>query len=121
MYSRCGDVYASGKHVHRDDDYGRRTVAQLSNAFKRPKGTVCDLLDKRLTTPEYIMANAHKLIGVRNLRDIKNGDAAASQGRCCIALLGIWNWRGTNDQNGRTLDATVHAILCLRCAYEWSH
>lgn len=31
---------------------------------------------------------------------VKKADAAGSQGLCCIALLGVWNWRGTNEQGG---------------------
>jgi hypothetical protein len=33
---------------------------------------------------------------------IRKADAAASQGMCCIALLGVWNWRGRNDAAGLT-------------------
>jgi hypothetical protein len=28
-------------------------------------------------------------------------DAAVSNELCCVALLGVWNWRGTNDKDGR--------------------
>lgn len=31
---------------------------------------------------------------------VKKGDAAAARGLCCISLIGVWNWRGTNDQGG---------------------
>ena len=33
---------------------------------------------------------------------IRKADSAASQGLCCIALLGVWNWRGRNDADGLT-------------------
>jgi hypothetical protein len=33
---------------------------------------------------------------------IKKGDALASRGTCAVALLGVWNWRGTNDLGGKT-------------------
>src|SRR5215217_309101 len=33
---------------------------------------------------------------------IRKADAAVSQGLCCIALLGVWNWRGRNDVDGLT-------------------
>jgi len=33
---------------------------------------------------------------------IKKGDALVSHGECAIALLGVWNWRGTNPQGGKT-------------------
>jgi len=31
---------------------------------------------------------------------IKKGDALASAGACAIALLGVYNWRGTNEKGG---------------------
>jgi len=33
---------------------------------------------------------------------IRKADSAISHGLCCIALLGVWNWRGSNDQGGLT-------------------
>ena len=33
---------------------------------------------------------------------VRKADAAASVGLCCIALLGVWNFRGTNEQGGKT-------------------
>ena len=33
---------------------------------------------------------------------IKQGDALVSRGLCAMALLGVWNWRGTNEQGGKT-------------------
>jgi hypothetical protein len=33
---------------------------------------------------------------------IKKGDALVSKGQCAIALLGVWNWRGTNGLGGKT-------------------
>jgi hypothetical protein len=32
---------------------------------------------------------------------IKKGDALASRGLCAVALLGVWNWRGTNGHGGK--------------------
>src|SRR6266511_3450252 len=29
-------------------------------------------------------------------------DAAVGQGLCCIAVLGVYNWRGTNEHGGKT-------------------
>ena len=31
---------------------------------------------------------------------VPKADAATSVGLCCIALLGVWNWRGRNDLGG---------------------
>lgn len=33
---------------------------------------------------------------------IKKGDSAAARGVCVIAVLGVWNWRGTNALGGST-------------------
>jgi hypothetical protein len=33
---------------------------------------------------------------------VKKADSAAGAGMCCIALLGVWNWRGKNDLGGLT-------------------
>lgn len=33
---------------------------------------------------------------------IKKADSAVSKGLCCIGLLGVWNWRGTNELGGKT-------------------
>ena len=32
---------------------------------------------------------------------IKKGDALVSRGLCAVALLGVWNWRGTNERGGK--------------------
>ncbi len=34
---------------------------------------------------------------------VKKGDALISQGLCAVALLGVWNWRGTNERGGKTV------------------
>lgn len=33
---------------------------------------------------------------------VKKADAAISAGLCCIAVVGTWNWRGTNEFGGKT-------------------
>ena len=32
---------------------------------------------------------------------IKKGDSLASNGLCTVALLGVYNWRGTNEDGGK--------------------
>jgi hypothetical protein len=32
---------------------------------------------------------------------VKKGDALASRGCCAMALLGVWNWRGSNEHGGK--------------------
>jgi hypothetical protein len=33
---------------------------------------------------------------------VKKGDALLSRGLCAVALIGVWNWRGTNEHGGKT-------------------
>ena len=33
----------------------------------------------------------------------RKADAAVSMGLCCIDVLGVWNWRGTNKLGGKTV------------------
>src|SRR5215210_2867664 len=33
---------------------------------------------------------------------IKKGDSLTSRGLCTVTLLGVWNWRGTNEHGGKT-------------------
>jgi hypothetical protein len=40
----------------------------------------------------------------------RKADSAVSQGLCCIALLGVWNFRGTNEQGGLTALADWECI-----------
>ncbi len=41
---------------------------------------------------------------------VRKADAAASKGLNCIALLGVWNWRGTNDVGGKVALADWDSI-----------
>jgi hypothetical protein len=41
---------------------------------------------------------------------IPKADAAVSIGLCCIALLGVWNFRGTNEAGGKTALADWESI-----------
>src|SRR5215213_5468702 len=49
---------------------------------------------------------------------IKKGDALVSQDLCAIALVGVWNWRGTNEYGGKTaLPEWEHVALNDRQVY----
>lgn len=41
---------------------------------------------------------------------VKKADAAISHGACCLALLGVWNWKGKDDLGGRRALATFDRI-----------
>lgn len=34
---------------------------------------------------------------------VKKGDSLVSRGLCAVTLLGVWNFRGTNDKGGKTV------------------
>ena len=40
----------------------------------------------------------------------RKADAAVSVGLCCVALLGVWSWRGTNEHGGKTALADWEGI-----------
>ena len=40
----------------------------------------------------------------------KKADALASHGACALALLGVWNWRGTNEEGGKVALADWESI-----------
>ncbi len=41
---------------------------------------------------------------------VRKADAAASADLCCVALLGVWNWRGSNEFGGATALADWDSI-----------
>ncbi len=48
----------------------------------------------------------------------KKADAAITKGLCCVALLGVWNWRGTNEFGGKAaLPDWEHIALKGRRVY----
>jgi len=64
------------------------TPARTRMALDVPPPATSKLADPSL--PLFITEGARK------------ADAAASKGLCCIAVLGVWNWRGTNERGGKT-------------------
>jgi len=40
----------------------------------------------------------------------RKADSAVTQGYCCISILGVWNWRGTNKWGGQTALADWESI-----------
>lgn len=41
---------------------------------------------------------------------VKKGDALVSRGLCAVALMGVWNWRGRNEDGGLTALADWESI-----------
>jgi hypothetical protein len=49
---------------------------------------------------------------------VKKGDALVSRGLCAVSLLGVWNWRGTNEHGGlAALPEWEHVALNGRRTY----
>jgi putative DNA primase/helicase len=40
----------------------------------------------------------------------RKADAAVSAGLCCISLLGVWNWRGSNEDGGKVALAAWESV-----------
>ncbi|MBZ5639168.1 MAG: DUF3854 domain-containing protein [Acidobacteriia bacterium] len=66
--------------------------------YETPKGSTMVLDVPALSRPA--LGNPRMPLFVTE--GARKADAAVSRGLCCVALLGVWNWRGTNDQGGRT-------------------
>jgi putative DNA primase/helicase len=41
---------------------------------------------------------------------VLKADSAVSAGLCCVAVLGVWNWRGTNSDGGKTALADWESV-----------
>ncbi len=41
---------------------------------------------------------------------VRKADSATTVGLCCLALLGVWNWRGTNSHGGKTVLAFWESV-----------
>jgi hypothetical protein len=49
---------------------------------------------------------------------VRKADAAVTAGLTCVALLGVWNWRGRNDYDASTALAFWESVaLADRCVY----
>lgn len=65
--------------------------------YETPKGA-----SLRLDVPKRVRA----LLGDPNVpayvtEGSKKADSGAARGLCCVALIGVWGWRGTNERGGK--------------------
>lgn len=72
----------NGKPVKYEIPHGARMVLDVPPPIRR--------LLKQPAIPLFITEGVPK------------ADSAVSQGLCCIDLLGVWNFRGTNEHGGKT-------------------
>ena len=68
------------------------------SSTRRPTGRACGSMSHRASAPRL----GNPKIPLWITEGIRKADAAVSQGMCCIALIGVWNWRGRNDDGGLT-------------------
>jgi hypothetical protein len=94
VWSVCGEVgnYQLRADEPRIDQRGKAVKYEL------PRGTQM-LLDVH---PAIREQQGDPSIPLWITEGIFKADAAISVGLCCIALLGVWNWRGTNGLGGKT-------------------
>jgi hypothetical protein len=75
-----------------------RTKTGKTIKYETPRG-VCLVLD---VPPRARPALADPKVPIFVTEGSRKADAAASQGLCCIDVLGVWGWRGTNASGGKT-------------------
>ncbi len=94
IFSPTGEVklYQSRPDAPRLDDKGK-PVKYETPAGSRMALDVHPLAKGKLADP-------HMPLFVTE--GIKKGDALVSHGLCAVGLIGVWNWRGTNEQGGKT-------------------
>jgi hypothetical protein len=76
-----------------------RIVKGKSLKYETPKGSSM-VLDVPVAVRQYI-GNPQRPLWITE--GAKKADAAVSRGLDCVALLGVWNWRGTNDESGKAM------------------
>jgi hypothetical protein len=67
--------------------------------YETPKGSAM-VIDVPPTVRDRLADPAVPLLITEGVR---KADSAVSHGLMCLALLGVWNWRGTNPQGGKTV------------------
>ena len=85
-----------GTYQHRPDT--PRIVKGKSLKYETPSGSWM-VLDVPPAARQWLAEPTMPLFITEGVR---KADSAVSNGLCCIALLGVWNWRGTNEHGGKT-------------------
>ena len=93
VYSPCGEI---ATYQYRPDEPRIKDGKPIK--YETPTGT-------RMVLDVYPFAR--EMLGDPSVpllitEGIKKGDALVSRGLCAMALLGVWNWRGRNQDGGLT-------------------
>src|SRR5437016_9249879 len=123
------DVHAGREHVHGDDDLGIRAIAELADALERPVyvRVASDLLHEGVTLSENIAADAHKLVGVRRVGNVIDGEdedfrKATGRGFMFVSVFGdflddlavaVGCGDGTFDVGGFECALVFELVECL--------
>jgi len=79
-------------------DHPRLNKAGKIIKYETPKGS-----SMRLDIPPSALAAlGDPRVPLVITEGVRKADSAVSKGICCVALLGVWNWRGTNSKGGKT-------------------
>lgn len=87
-------------------DHPRSNAAGRLVKYETPRGSRM-VLDVHPTVRGRLADPAEPLMITEGIR---KGDAAVSAGLVAVALLGVWNWRGTNDRGGKVALADFESI-----------
>ena len=83
-------------YQHRPD--GPRLRDGKPNKYETPTGSQM-VLDVHPSARQML---SNPKIDLWITEGVKKGDALLSKGLLAISLLGVWNWRGTNESGGKT-------------------
>lgn len=87
-------------------DYPRTNKDGREIKYETPVGQ-CNGLDIPPSVGEKIGDPTVPLFVVEG---VKKGDSAAERGLCCIAVPGVWSWRGKNAAGGKTAVGDWHDV-----------
>lgn len=95
IHGVCGDI---ALHQFRPDKPRKNRKNGKPVKYETPRG--CRMV---LDVPPAIREKlANPSIPLYATEGPKKADAGASRGICVIGFLGVWNWRGTNEDGGKT-------------------
>jgi hypothetical protein len=89
----------NGKPVKYETPARMKIVVDVHPSLSRKRVKQEDPSGSRGELPPQIADPAVPLLITEGVR---KADAAVSIGFCCVALLGVWNWRGVNETGGKT-------------------
>lgn len=93
--------FRDGKAIKYETPYGMRMVIDLHPSLSRMRSNP-ERDPVKPDPPDLPSMIADPTLPLVITEGVRKADAAVSTGLCCVALLGVWNWRGTNESGGKT-------------------